>query len=372
MDIIGMTVSASAVILIVMVLRRLFPSAMAGRTAKLLWLTAAVRLLIPFVNYRYVTVSVSYYSDSIAYANEVCRPMAIPYTRFGLTSIPITADIPEFMRYLWLFGAVFTGALFLFRHIKTRRIFSCALPCEYDLTPLLTEYKIRRKVTLCVSDMTDTPFTYGVIFPRIILPKFALKADKAQFRNILCHELGHIKSCDIIYKAVLTACAALHWFNPLVWAMLVLAERDAELACDRSAVLHGKCTPDEYAMTLINMEERRSALCGPSFTGGCLKERVVNIMTGRQRKISVSAVFSAALTLAAAVCVNFYCQPIGEVEVTEAVSGDIAVVSDHYNTAEKYVIDNVIIESAADSAAFEYNPGEAYTFSVYAEETASE
>ncbi len=360
MDIIGMTVSASAVILLVMALRRLFPSAVAGGTAKLLWLTAAARLLVPFAVSRYVTVSMNSISDGGVYESS---------EYFSLPSVPITADIPEFMRLLWIFGAVFTGALFLFKHIKTRRTFSCALPCGYDLGPLLTEYKIRRRVTLCVSDLTDTPFTYGVISPRIIIPKFAAGADDTQLKNILCHELGHIKSFDVIYKAVLTLCAAVHWFNPLVWAMLSLAERDVELACDRSAVLHGKCVPDEYAMTLINMEEHRSELCEPSFTGGSLKERVVSIMTGRQSSSFAVTVFAAVLTLAAAVCTNFYCQPIGTEEVTESVVSDglFVVTYDNAAASEESVIDNVVIQSIADGVAFEYDSDEIYSFSVYDE-----
>ncbi len=360
MDIIGMSVSASAVILLVMALRRLFPSAVAGGTAKLLWLTAAARLLIPFGNISVVTLSIS---DNAVYESR---------EYFSLPSISITADIPEFMRLMWIFGAVFTGALFLFKHIKTRRKFSCALPCEYNLEPLLTEYKIRRRVTLCVSDLTDTPFTYGVIFPRIIIPKFAAKADEAQLKNILCHELGHIKSFDVIYKAVLAACAAVHWFDPLVWAMLALAERDVELACDRSAVLHGKCAPDEYAMTLINMEERRSELCEPSFTGGSLKERVVSIMSGRRSRCPAVTVFAAVLTLAAAVCANFYCQPIGEAASVETAADMLFIVSDDNSTAssEESVIDTFVIQNTNVGTAFEYGSDEVYIFSVYAEETA--
>lgn len=376
MDIIGMTISASAVILLIMALRKIFPSALSGRTAKLLWLTAAARLLIPFMNFTFVTVSVTYSPDKSAFAGDVTQTLAMPITRFGLPSIPITADFPDFVNYIWLLGAVFTLSLFMFRHIKTRRRFSCALPCKYDIAALLTEYKIRRKVTLCVSDMTDTPFTYGVIFPRIILPKSVLAADDTQVKNILCHELGHIKSYDVIYKLILILCAAVHWFNPLVWIMLALANRDIELACDHAAISRGKCSPEEYAMTLINMEERRSNLCGASFTGGCLKERIISIMIDRGKKSSVLAVLAAALTLSATVCVNFYCEPrLGEEEVTEAVfSDDLFIVSDsaHSIAVESVTdnadIENTVVESTAEDIAIEYAADEIYIFSGYSEE----
>lgn len=158
--------------------------------------------------------------------------------------------------------------------------------------------------------------------------------------------------------------------------MLAFAERDIELACDRAAMSHVKCSPEEYAMTLISMEERRSGLFGTSFTGGCLKERIISIMTGRRKKSSVLAIFAAALTLSAAVCVNFYCEPRpGEEEVTEAVfSDDLFIVSDsaHSIAVESVTdnadIENTVVEGTAEDIAIEYAADEIYIFSEYAEE----
>ena len=67
-------------------------------------------------------------------------------------------------------------------------------------------------------------------------------------------------------------------------------------------------------------------------------------MTGRQKESSVLAVFAAALTLAAAICVNFYCEPrLGEEEVTEAVfSDDLFIVSDSAHS--------IAVESVTDNA----------------------
>ena len=43
---------------------------------------------------------------------------------------------------------------------------------------------------------------------------------------VLTHEMAHIRRFDALSKLLLAAAACLHWFNPLVWVMLVLANRD--------------------------------------------------------------------------------------------------------------------------------------------------
>ena len=52
-----------------------------------------------------------------------------------------------------------------------------------------------------------------------------------------------------------------HWFNPLVWVMYILANRDIELSCDEAVVrLFGENAKTDYAQALISMEETRSGL----------------------------------------------------------------------------------------------------------------
>ncbi len=307
MDIIGMSISGAVMILLIILLRRIFRKSLPKKAVKLMWLVAAVRLLIPFGNYLHVSTSVTYSSENTVITEIVNDIAAIPYNRFNIV---INADIPDFVQYLWLFGAVFIGAYFLFCHIRTRISFSDALPCEYDIEPLKRSCKIKRRVGLMMSDRTDTPFTYGIVFPKIILSKIAGQGDEKQLKNILFHELSHIKSFDVLYKLVMLCCVSVHWFDPFVWVMLILSDRDTELVCDERAISYGKAAPEEYAMTLISMEERRCEYCAAGFAGGSLEERIVGIMTKKLRRHSaVSLVISAALTMAAAVCVNVVTMP---------------------------------------------------------------
>ncbi|RAZ18687.1 peptidase M56, partial [Klebsiella oxytoca] len=70
------------------------------------------------------------------------------------------------------------------------------------------------------------PLTYGIIHPVILLPKSTDWTDTERLNYVLEHELAHIRHFDAAAKLALTAAVCVHWFNPLVWLMLSLANRD--------------------------------------------------------------------------------------------------------------------------------------------------
>lgn len=75
------------------------------------------------------------------------------------------------------------------------------------------------------------------------------------------HEYVHIRRFDCLLKLLLTAALCLHWLNPLVWVMYLLANRDIELCCDEVVLPRmGLEKRSVYAMTLIDLEEQKSGL----------------------------------------------------------------------------------------------------------------
>lgn len=116
---------------------------------------------------------------------------------------------------------------------------------------------------------------------------------------VLAHELVHIKRFDIITKVVLAVALCIHWFNPLVWVMYVLANRDIELSCDETVIRQfGENTRAVYAKVLISMEETRSGftpLCN-NFSRNAIEERITAIM--KTRKTTVVSLVLAALIVA--------------------------------------------------------------------------
>lgn len=76
---------------------------------------------------------------------------------------------------------------------------------------------------------------------------------------ILTHEFVHIRRFDMLTKLVLTSVVCVHWFNPFVWVMYLLANRDLELSCDETVVqTFGNSIKSGYAMMLIGMAEKQS------------------------------------------------------------------------------------------------------------------
>nr|MDE7219599.1 M56 family metallopeptidase [Oscillospiraceae bacterium] len=197
-------------------------------------------------------------------------------------------------------------AFFLIACLRCRRAFRTALPVEDEgLRSMLAERRLRRTVFLRRSDRVDAPVTYGVIRPVILFPDATDWSDTARLTCVLEHELTHIRRLDALWKMALALTACVHWFNPLVWAMYVLANRDMELRCDEAVVRRlGLDSRSKYALTLISMEEKKSGL-GPfasAFSKNAIEERIIAIMKTKKRSI---AAILAAVVLVCCVGVGF-------------------------------------------------------------------
>lgn len=102
------------------------------------------------------------------------------------------------------------------------------------------------------------PVLVGMISPKLLLPEGEM--GESALRYSLLHELTHFKRRDIWLKSLALLVNAIHWFNPLMWYMTRLVERDTELACDEAAL---KQLPTEehsaYGTTILDAVERLKA-----------------------------------------------------------------------------------------------------------------
>src|SRR5574344_1951582 len=112
------------------------------------------------------------------------------------------------------------------------------------------------KAQLCAA--VSTPALTGLFRPTLLLPHE--NYTESDLRFILRHELTHLKRRDILYKLVLTLANALHWFNPLSYVMLHLADEDIELSCDSAVTLQmKKAERAAYSETLLKAVRSKSA-----------------------------------------------------------------------------------------------------------------
>lgn len=200
---------------------------------------------------------------------------------------------------LWLSGAVCCALYFAITYVRYIREFKMSLPVENEeVEQFLRKNPLKRRVKARLLGRIRAPLTYGTLHPVILLPASTEKENRKGISYILTHELVHIRRLDGMKKLGLTAAVCIHWFNPLVWIMFSMANRDMELACDEETIhIIGDNSKADYARMLIHMEELKRGpfpLCS-GFSRNAVEERIGAIMKSRKR--SVTGVLAAGLAV---------------------------------------------------------------------------
>ena len=140
---------------------------------------------------------------------------------------------------------------------------------------------MKRPILVRQSDRISAPLTYGIFRPVILMPKKMDWKNEKQLQYVLSHEYVHICRYDTVTKLVATLALCIHWFNPFVWVMYILFNRDIELACDESVIRQfGEKSKSAYSLMLINMEATKSGLlpfCN-NFSKNAIEERITAVM----------------------------------------------------------------------------------------------
>lgn len=197
---------------------------------------------------------------------------------------------------IWLTGVLGCGVFFATAYLKCRGQFRMSLPAEHAFIRLWSaKNRLRRPIQVRQSDRIASPLTYGVLRPVILLPKATDWSDEDALEYVLTHEYMHIRRLDALMKPLLAITVCLHWFNPFVWLMYTLANRDIELSCDEAVIRQfGYGAKSFYAATLIRMEEQKSGFrpfCS-SFSKNAIEERITAIM--KIKRMTMPALLAAA------------------------------------------------------------------------------
>ena len=311
MSILQMSLSASLLILIVIAIRSFVFNNVPKKTFLALWGIVLLRLMVPFsVPFRFSIYSVAS-NISPAFTSRTDSN----YLQQAFLSKTATYDISIVTSnnaghtnpvvYIWIIGLAALSIFFIILFFKCRREFCSAAPldkCEF-VEQWIIEHKIARTIRIKLSDKVIAPLTYGILRPVILLPQNIDLNNTPQLQYILAHELIHIKHFDALWKILLAAALCFHWFNPLVWIMYSLANRDLELACDEVVVnTFGEKLKSSYALLLISMEENKSRfvpLCN-NFSRNAIEERIVSIMKFK-KTTAISLILATILVIGTAV-----------------------------------------------------------------------
>jgi YD repeat-containing protein len=312
MSLLQMSFAGAVMILVITVIRALTINRLPKKTFLALWGITLVRLLVPFSLPSMFSVYSLFGSSAqqTTVANNTAAVLipSVPAKQVTATAEAVTETAASISVWaaVWAVGVLACALFFGFAYWKCLREFRATLPVENDFTNRwLTEHPLKRPIAIRRSDRISAPLTFGILHPVILMPRTTDWNDEKALQYILAHEYVHIRRFDTVSKLALTAAVCIHWFNPLVWVMYALANRDLELSCDESVVrLFGENTKSAYARTLISMEETRSGLtplCN-NFSKNAIEERIVAIM--KTKKTSWAAAL-AALALVAGVATAF-------------------------------------------------------------------
>lgn len=308
-NLLEMTLTAAVMIILIIIVRALFIHKLPKRVFVVMWAVVVLRLLVPFtfsVNVPALELPKpikNQFSQSPSSQSNETQPIVIintpqnPETTTIVNSVAeSTVDYSLLLSVIWAGGVVVAAGVILILHRSCKNSYRTALPLQNErISNIVAAAKFKRIVKVKVSDTISSPMTYGIINPVIVLPKAICKEDSEQIQFILAHELVHIKRFDVLYKLILTVATCVHWFNPLVWAMYVFANRDLELSCDEAVLKQMNCSKSDYAMALIKLEEKRSVSYAISgFSRNAVRERIEAIMKLKKTSI-ISVIVSACL-----------------------------------------------------------------------------
>ena len=300
LKIINMSISASWLVLAVLILRFVLKKAPKWINV-LLWGIVAIRLICPFSFESTLslipsaeTIPLNIGMDTtptinsgISAINNAVNPIIsqsnTPMAGASVNLLQITIGIYE---YIWIFGMI---ALALYTAISYWRLHR------------KVDTAVRYKDNIFQSENVSFPFVLGIIKPRIYLP---FKMNGQYLEYVVAHEQAHICRKDHWWKPLGFLLLMIHWFNPLMWLAYVLLCRDIELACDEKVIKElGNEQRGDYTQALVacSVNRRMIAACPLAFGEVSVKERVKSVMNYKKPAFWV-IIISVIVCVGVAVC----------------------------------------------------------------------
>ena len=178
---------------------------------------------------------------------------------FNVTLETVTLLDDRLLLFIWIVGALTVLGITLKQHFKRRASWR-----EASFMPQETVLRWQaaqtgpRPIDVRWSQTASGPFSRGVLHPVIIFPDKMMGEPEEVLLPILAHEEAHLRGFHPLMRYALLAVCCIHWFNPFVWLLLMLFEKDMELTADEKA-MRGKTHEEKvrYANLLNKMDKER-------------------------------------------------------------------------------------------------------------------
>jgi beta-lactamase regulating signal transducer with metallopeptidase domain len=269
-----------------------------------LWLILGIRLILPFpifisntpiqfqINGEKIIVDLSETQDDAGVnhtwlMSDSMNEPTVADNRLSLKEVLIRYWFP-----VWIIGAV----LFIAYHgVKNllfyKRILRWKRPLKNTVInktykEIYKELNIKKPPPVRVCEVTKRTCLIGIFKPFLILPNEILSC--SDISHLLRHELTHYHRKDMLYKLFILIVNALHWFNPSIYLLRFISNRDIELLCDLKTTKNYN-TEDKkaYGKLIINLAAMNELIpslsTGFNRNGKVLKYRVQNIFNEKRK-----------------------------------------------------------------------------------------
>lgn len=282
------SISISYIIIFVIIVRFLFKR-FPKKYAYALWIIVAIPLLIPW----HIESEFTLHPKMETTMTQVLMTPSIPKDTQDYTNIEdndsnsVDETMPYITKkaqeeplwevicvYIWISGilALFIKNIIAYVHLKKR-----------------LDSSIMQESGIYRSDVSGTPFVFGILHPAIYLP-MDIQDEEVEF--VILHEQMHIIRNDHLIKLFAYCLAVMYWFHPLVWLAYILMGKDMEMSCDEAVIHKYQIQKKAYAQTLLSFASEKSQIQNSvvCFGEGNIKARIKNVLAYKKMKVWLSIV----------------------------------------------------------------------------------
>ncbi|WBW95663.1 M56 family metallopeptidase [Oceanirhabdus sp. W0125-5] len=312
----SLSLSGSILALLIFAIKPFIKNKVSKSIQYYLWMVVILRLIIPF-SFEDSFMNNVFYSDKISlktttegavqplkdtgeYTINSSREPSVHENSGNVVDNSESYNIKWFWNilnnyilYIWLSGVIIAIAINLIGYIKFLKYLKQGnIPAtDGENGMVATLLNGRKRVCLVRNRFVATPMLIGILRPSIIIPN--IDFNEKQLKNILLHEMSHLRRYDITIKWITMISTSIHWFNPLMYFIKKEINNACELACDEFVIKNFNSEEKQaYGDTLISVVAEQKYPNGVLQATMCeekksLKERLVSIMNHNKKSISI-------------------------------------------------------------------------------------
>lgn len=406
------SLTASVVILIVMLILKIFNKYLSIRVKNALWILVLIKLLMPVIPETNIGLLNILYEKcgSIAQVQneetDLAETSKAPKVNQQNSNSIISKDdnssneinsnnklqennkelisgVFKIISCIWAIGIVLSGlALLIFSFKLNRKTKDIKEYVQPGVLTLINECKnklnIKSRIPVYVCDEFKSPCIIGVVNPKIYIPKFILKIeDDNQLSHVFLHELVHYKRKHLIYNYFSIVALLIHWFNPFVWIAIKQMRLYREYDCDACVLeLLKEDENTDYGMTLLTLSRmllnKGSYSQVPVFfeTNNQIKGRIWMIKEFKKGsyKMTARTILACAIAAIAILTTNLAVKDLNAENIIQTPTNNIEKLSDiNLSGAEKNDVNTDGISSGETYKLINVGSGKA--LDVYAAKT---